>query len=119
MPKKILVADDDPAILEVIALILEFEGYEVNTTADGDNLRQIKKELPDVILLDIWMSGVDGRDVCADLKKNPATKDIPIIMISANKDASQIAQQCGADDFIAKPFEMDELLSKVQRHSIS
>ncbi len=113
MTKKILVADDDPAILDSIKLILEFEEYEVDTTVNGETIFKMEKEYPDLLLLDIWMSGQDGRDICKYLKNNPTTTHIPIIMISASREIMQSAKKAGADDFIAKPFQMKDLLHKV------
>lgn len=115
--KKILVADDDPAILEVITLILEDAGYIVTTSVNGETVKKVHGELPDLILLDIWMSGMDGRDVCKHLRVKPQTKHIPIVMISANKDAEAIALEAGAIDFLAKPFEMNKLLSMVEKYT--
>ena len=115
--KKILVADDDPAILEVITLILEDAGYVVTTSANGETVEKVQGELPDLILLDIWMSGMDGRDICNHLKAKPKTKNIPIVMISANKDAKAIAIEAGANDFLAKPFEMTKLLFMVEKYA--
>lgn len=115
-PKKILVADDDPAILDAIQIILEDEGYDVLTTVDGETVAVMFEEQPDLLLLDIWMSGQDGRDICRALKSQASTDKIPIIMISANRETETIAKAAGADDFIAKPFEMEDLLAKVARH---
>jgi DNA-binding response OmpR family regulator len=114
--KKILVADDDPAILDALQIMLEEIGYDVETTTNGRTVQAMKEHLPDLLLLDIWMSGMDGRDICIYLKKHKNTRQIPIIMISANKDAKMIAKEAGADDFIEKPFEMDELLGKVEKY---
>ena len=110
----IMIADDDPAILDATTMILEDEGYQVKTAADGEAISQIKKNMPDLLLLDIWMSGQDGRDICRDIKSNAATKHIPVIMISANRDTEKIAREAGAEDFIAKPFDIDYLLQKVR-----
>ena len=115
--KKVLVADDDPAILEVITLILEDAGYDVKTTVNGQTEKLAKEYLPDLILLDIWMSGMDGRIICKDLKAQKITKHIPILMISANKDTEKIAKEAGADGFLAKPFDMKDLLNKVAAYT--
>jgi CheY-like chemotaxis protein len=114
--KKILIADDDPGILEVMQLMLEDEGYEVITTVNGRTVEAIKEHLPDLILLDIWMSGQDGRNICRGLKSKETTKHIPVIMVSANKDTEDIAKQAGADDFLSKPFDIENLLGKVKRY---
>src|SRR5215207_268683 len=116
MEKKVLVADDDPAILDAIEMMLALEGYEVDTTVNGETIYKMEKEYPDVLLLDIWMSGQDGRELCKYLKKNPHTSHIPIIMISASRDVERSAKEAGAEDFLAKPFDMDELLEKVKKH---
>lgn len=115
--KKILVADDDPAICEGISMILEDAGYSVATTTNGRTIIEAKDNFPDIILLDIWMSGMDGRGICKQLKQQKETKHIPIIMISANKDTEKFAKEAGADDFISKPFQMDDLLEKVARYA--
>ncbi|MGI8419103.1 MAG: response regulator [Candidatus Levyibacteriota bacterium] len=114
--KKILVADDDPAIVESTMLILEEVGYQVDTTVDGATIYRIEKDFPDLLLLDIWMSGHDGREICKYLKKKELTKHIPIIMISASSDIAQSAKESGADDFIAKPYDMDFLLDKIAKY---
>ena len=108
-----MIADDDPGIIDAIEMILEFEGYEVASTIDGNTLLDLKKDLPDLLLLDIWMSGEDDRDICKKLKQGTITKNIPVIMISASRDIRESAMAAGADDFLAKPFEMDELLRKI------
>lgn len=113
---KILVADDDPAILEALTMMLEDQGYQVDTAVNGEAIYKMEKDFPDLLLLDIWMSGTDGRDICRHLKQKKITKDIPIIMVSANKDTETIARESGADDFIAKPFDMDVLLNKLKEY---
>lgn len=112
--KKILVADDDPAICDSLQFMLEEEGYEVVTTVNGETIYTMEKEFPDLLLLDIWMSGQDGREICKYLKKKELTKDIPIIMLSASRDIEKAARDSGADDFLPKPFQMEELLTKVK-----
>lgn len=114
MKKRILVADDDQAILDVMKLMLEDEGYDVETSVDGETIYKMERDYPDLLLLDIWMSGCDGRDICKYVKAHELTRDIPVLMFSANKDGAKIAREAGAEDFIAKPFEMDELLSKIK-----
>jgi DNA-binding response OmpR family regulator len=109
-----MIADDDPGILDAVGLILEFEGYKVQSTLNGLTILDMENEFPDLLLLDIWMSGADGRDICKKLKQRPATSKIPIVMISASKDIERSAMDAGADDFLEKPFEMDELLQKIQ-----
>lgn len=112
--KKIMIADDDPGIVDAIEMLLEFEGYEVSSTVDGSTVLDMQNELPDLLLLDIWMSGEDGRDICKKLKREETTRNIPVIMISASRDIKESAMAAGADDFLAKPFEMNELLGKIK-----
>ena len=113
--KKILIADDDAAIVDATSLILEMAGYEVVFTYDGNNVVPLLSEQrPDLLLLDIWMSGSDGRDVCRDVKANNITSTLPVLMISASKDIRESALACGANDFLEKPFEMDTLLNKIK-----
>ena len=117
MKKKILVADDDPSIVDAIQLMLEMDGYDVFTTSDGEVMGQTLDHGPDVLLLDIWMSGYDGREICKLLKNDIRTKHIPVIMLSATRDIKASAKQAGADDYIAKPFEMADLLEKVKKYA--
>ena len=111
--KKIMVADDDPGIVDAICMMLDFEGYEVSSTVNGATVIDMKDQFPDLLVLDIWMSGQDGREICRHLKSETITKNIPVLMISASKDIQQSALDSGADDFLAKPFEMDDLLQKI------
>lgn len=115
MIKRVLIADDDPAIVESVKMLLEDEGYDVETTVNGSTVTDARSEQPHVILLDIWMSGQDGRSICRTLKSGAQTKDIPVIMISANRDARELAHEAGADDFISKPFDADHLLEKIAK----
>lgn len=117
--KKILVVDDDPAILEVIKIILEENEYEVKTSQDGKIFGEIKKNPPDLILLDVLLSGIDGRNITRDLKKDKNTKKIPIVMISAHPSADKTVFKAGANDFVAKPFDIDHLLEVVDRNIAS
>jgi DNA-binding response OmpR family regulator len=83
---------------------------------DGATALDLREHLPDLLLLDIWMSGVDGKDICKHLKSAAATKHIPVIMVSAAKDIEQIAKDSGADDFIPKPFQIEDLLAIVAKY---
>ena len=111
-----MIADDDHAIVDAVMAMLEFGGYDVGFTYNGATILDMTENLPDLILLDIWMSGTDGRDVCKSLKMQASTKDIPVILISASTDLENSAKEAGADDFLEKPFDMDELFEKIDRH---
>lgn len=117
MAKKILVVDDDEGILGAFQAMLESVGYEVKTTPDADYLLKLKKkDLPDLILLDVLLSGADGRDVCKFLRSQKDTKGVPVIIVSAHPSAEKSIKKVGANDFLAKPFKMSELLAKVEKH---
>jgi DNA-binding response OmpR family regulator len=111
---KILVVDDEPDILEFLQELLELEGYSVATTKKGDYLETLHNgELPHLILLDVFLSGKDGRDIVKHLKSQQETRHIPVLMFSAHPSAEETALAAGADAFLAKPFEIDELLAKI------
>ncbi|HEY4196211.1 MAG TPA: response regulator [Mucilaginibacter sp.] len=116
--RRILVVDDNEDILEILKLILEGYDYEVVTLADGHLLTsQVKNDRPDLILLDIMLGDMDGRELCKILKSDTKTHDIPVILISASHGMSERFKPCDApDDFLAKPFDINELMDKVQTH---
>jgi DNA-binding response OmpR family regulator len=115
--KKILVVDDEPDILEFLQIILEDEGYTVTTTDKGEYVEKLHDGgLPDLILLDVLLSGKDGRDIVKQLKSQDDTRHIPVIMFSAHPSAEEAARACGAEDFVAKPFEIDLLLAKIAQY---
>ena len=115
--KKILVVDDEPDILEFLQVILEEEGYIVATTDKGEYVEELHNGgLPDLILLDVLLSGKDGRLIAKHLRSQEDTKRIPIIMFSAHPSAEETARQSGADDFLAKPFDIPALLEKVEKY---
>lgn len=116
--KKIFVVDDDEGILEVMRIILEDKGYLVTTVANAVGLEgEIKKQLPDLIFLDIWMSGLDGREIAKKLKLQKETKGIPIIVITALNDGKKITDEATADGFLAKPFNIEDLVNIVEGYT--
>ncbi len=116
MQKKILIVDDDPAILDAMSLVLEDASYQVIPLDKGDVLVAVLQYTPDLILLDLWMSGQNGYEICKLLKANPKTKHIPILLVSANKDTGKITREAGAEDYLEKPFDICDLLSKIKRY---
>ncbi len=115
--KKILVIDDDEGILEGFEAMLTENGYAVTTSVHANDLFPlVRSTSPDLILLDVFLSGIDGIEICKKLKKNPSTKDIPIIMISAHRKIQKEIKHSQADDFLAKPFEMSDLLTLVKKY---
>jgi DNA-binding response OmpR family regulator len=113
---RVLVVDDDQAILDSTKLILECEGYEVITISDGEMVKHIGEDLPDLILLDIWLSGADGTEIAQYLKAQHLTRHIPIILFSANRNIESLVRKTGVEDALVKPFDVHDLLHKVKRH---
>lgn len=115
--RRVLVVDDEESILDAVKLILDDEGYSVKAIFKGDEVyKEVETFKPDLILLDVLMSGKDGRIICKNLKTNPDTKDIPIIMISAHPSANETMNDYKADDFLPKPFRVDELLDILNKY---
>ncbi|MEO6893610.1 MAG: response regulator [Ginsengibacter sp.] len=111
---KILVVDDDIDILSVMEILLSMKGFDVEVTSKGENtMPKIESFKPDLILLDVLISGYDGRVICKQLKSNQSTCHIPVIMFSAHPGAAATIADYGADDFIAKPFDVNNLMQKV------
>ena len=116
-PATILVADDDPTARRVLARILESAGYAVLQATDGSAARLlIAAERPDLIMLDINMPGTDGIDLCREVKADPRTSLVPVIHVtgSVGREERLAALQAGSDEFVAKPFDIEELLTRVR-----
>ena len=113
--KKILVTDDDDGVQDIFKLIFEKAGYEVEIHGEAISILENKYESPDLFLLDRQLSGYDGLELCTFLKDQPATKNIPVIIVSATPGIWILANEAGADDFIEKPFDMKSLLEKVKK----
>lgn len=112
--KRVLIVDDNTDILWVVETILRRYGFDVMTTLRGEEvLSKTKKFSPQLILLDVFLSGIDGIEVCNTLKSIPETKNIPIIMFSAHTNFNDLKKFCKADDFVAKPFDTNELVKKI------
>lgn len=116
--KKILVCDDDPGIQEVMKIILESNGYKVKSIFNGRSVeKQVVEFYPNFIFMDLWMPGIDGREIIKLLKRNPQTKDIPVFIISALNDIKGIAENIGADGYLEKPFEVDQLIKIIDSYA--
>lgn len=112
----VLVVDDDADILNIVEEILSLEGYNVETAANGkEALDQVRRSRPGLILLDMRMPVMDGWQFASRLR-NQYDKRIPVVVMSAAKDAGQRAREINAEDFLPKPFELDDLVHKVQQH---
>lgn len=120
MKKKILVVDDEPDVLSVLEKRLSEAGYSVVTVLGGrEAFDKIKEEMPDLILLDIVMPGIDGVEIGKSLKNDPKTKDIPVIFLTClftKKDEEAMGRSAGGNIFIAKPYEPQELLKEIEKH---
>ena len=117
--EKILLVDDNPTNLQVLFQTLEGRGYNLLVAKNGETALSIThKALPNLILLDIMMPGINGYEVCRQLKANPATKEIPVIFLSALGDTKDKVQglDLGAVDYITKPFQPDEVIARVNTH---
>jgi two-component system response regulator VicR len=114
--KKILIVEDDPDILNILEFIFSDNGYEVELSNDGEKTDHLAKIKPDIILLDIRLenSGRNGATICAALKAGWETHDLPVILLSAEAELKQISKTCGADDYVAKPFDLEDLIYKVK-----
>src|SRR5687768_6158261 len=106
----------DPALQDVFRIILEREGYEVEILSNGQELLKNKINPPDLYILDKQLSGVDGLDICRHLKGQSKTREVPVIMISANPSIGHLAIDAGADDYIEKPFDINFFIQKVKHH---
>lgn len=116
MLKHILVVEDDPDISEIIEYILSDSGYEVDTSATATEFFRRFEELnPDLIILDVRLPDGDGRELCKAIKSNIKTRSIPVIMMSAHLDITQAIKEAGANDFIPKPFDINNFINRVGR----
>lgn len=114
MGQRILVVDDDPAISEMVAILLESEGYSATVCANGANVMPLfRTEHPELVLLDVMLPGLDGVSVCRLIREE---SDVPIIMMSAKTDSVDVIAglEAGADDYVTKPFDNSVLLARVK-----
>jgi DNA-binding response OmpR family regulator len=113
--KKILIIDDDPDILDALDLTFSSSGFDTQASTEGEDVPTLVHTFkPDAIILDIMLSGIDGRNIARQLKSKDSTKQIPIVMISAHNHSAQSSFDAGADAFLAKPFDIDEIVKKVE-----
>lgn len=111
---KILLIDDDPDVRRLMSAMLTKEGYEVDTASRKEEaLEKLSTATPSLILLDVLLSGDDGRELCREIKAREKTRNVPVIMLSGHPSAAQQLETYGADDFVAKPFNTELLLSKM------
>jgi DNA-binding response OmpR family regulator len=114
MSKRILILDNDPGVLNVMQDILNYEGFDVKTLADTDDIfRWINDYNPDLVMLDYLLDGINGGEICAQIKKNPQTSGLPVIIISAYSRVLLSLGTYGCNEFIAKPFELSDFVQKI------
>ena len=119
MAKRVLVLDDDIGVLEAIETALTYDGFEVKTLGRTYNIfKNIQDFNPDVLIVDLFLDGKNGAELCKEIKNNRETQDLPVIIISAYKTNIDLLRRVGCDHFIPKPFDLAELyqgISKVLR----
>jgi DNA-binding response OmpR family regulator len=117
MQKRILIIDDDEDILEVLSLILQNEGYQVILANDETAAGNLLAINPDLVLLDLRLAGSQkgGAEICAEIKSAGHLRHLPVVLISAEENVHHIAQECGANAYVQKPFDIRELLTQVSR----
>jgi CheY-like chemotaxis protein len=109
MSKKVFIFDDNTDILELCTLILTDAGYEIKTSATSNHIiEQVSAYMPDLIFMDNWLPDVGGVEATQELKNDPELKHIPVIYFSANNDVKALAEKAGADNYLAKPFDIQD-----------
>jgi CheY-like chemotaxis protein len=116
MNTKILIIDDNEAILDATRSLLEYLGFTIDTSTDPKYLDSLATDLPDIILLDILLVNADGREVCKQIKLNKTIKHIPVILLSAQSDdeVREGAAACGAQGYILKPFKIETMIAVIK-----
>src|SRR6185312_16891684 len=112
--KRALIVDDDPMIVKLQSMILTKAGYEIDTAANGrEGIDRAAQGTPDVVLLDVMMPGLDGLEVTRQLKADPRTSAIPVVLVSARTGSEDVAagRAAGASDYLRKPFDPDDLIA--------
>ncbi|MGN6180781.1 MAG: response regulator [Mucilaginibacter sp.] len=113
--RKVIICDDDEGILEMMALVLRDEQTEVLTEHNSLNVqRLINDQHPDLLVLDLWMPVLSGDQILKQLREQETTIRLPVLVISASRDGKQIAMDHGASDYLAKPFDLDELHTRIE-----
>jgi CheY-like chemotaxis protein len=114
----ILVVEDDPQVARLVTLVLQRNGRECQVVADGSSALARANELrPQMILADLTIKGMNGAALCSALKAQEATRSIPYVVVSGDRDIAEKARQCGADDYLVKPFEFPDLIRLVEKYA--
>jgi CheY-like chemotaxis protein len=114
----ILVVEDDPQVARLISLVLDRHGFQSHVVADGDSALDRALELrPAMIFADLTIKGMGGEALCSALKAHAETRDIPYVVVSGDRDIAEKARSCGADDYMGKPFEFEDLIRLVRKYA--
>lgn len=116
--KKVFIFDDNKELLELCTILLEEAGYQIKTSTTSNNIiREVASYQPDIIFMDNWLPDISGIDATRQLKANEDLKDIPVIYFSANINVGALAKEAGADDYLAKPFDISSLEAMVRKYT--
>ena len=114
----ILVVEDDPQVARLISLVLQRSGHDSQVVADGESaLDRAREGKPKMIFADLTIKGMGGEQLCITLKAHPETKNIPYVIVSGDRDIAEKARVCGADDYMGKPFEFEDLIRLVEKYA--
>ncbi|HEV7237991.1 MAG TPA: response regulator [Thermoanaerobaculia bacterium] len=114
----ILVVEDDPQVARLISLVLQRSGHKSYVVSDGQSaLISAREQRPAMIFADLTIKGMGGEALCSALKAQAETKDIPYVVVSGDRDVAEKARQCGADDYMGKPFEFEDLIRLVNKYA--
>lgn len=118
--RRILTIEDDPDILAILEIVFQDEGFEFISNSKGMNIDEIALVHADLVLLDVRIFGFDktGSEICRELKQNAETSNLPVILISAEQNLSELAETCGADHYISKPFDIDHVVKIVNQFAL-
>jgi len=114
----ILVVEDDPQVARLVALVLQRNGRDCQVVSDGATaFSRAQETLPQMIFADLTIKGMNGEALCEALKADSATRSIPYVVLSGDRDIAEKARQCGADDYLVKPFEFPDLIRLVEKYA--
>ncbi|MDQ8003452.1 MAG: response regulator [Pedobacter sp.] len=115
MNKKLMICDDDIAILEMVEIIMEDTSFVVSTEVDSRKLvKRLHEENIELLLLDLWMPVLSGEDILKTIRTDPALNKLKVMVMSAGRDAQTVAMDAGANNFIAKPFDIEDLIEQLE-----
>jgi two-component system response regulator VicR len=114
----ILVVEDDPQVGRLVALVLQRNGRDCQVVSDGTTaFKHVKERRPQMIFADLTIKGMSGAALCSALKGEDDTRSIPVVVLSGDRDIAEKARQCGADDYLMKPFEFPDLIRLAEKYA--